>query len=91
VIEYRRTRGGNLFDQANTLLHQIRSGHDRAAIDLAAHGLTQRAALFFLCDGACDARGDLRCDMFVLKRLADTSRTRLFSQAAIAVSKLRKP
>ena len=65
-----RARRRHLFNNAKDLLHDVGPADDRAAIDLAAHRLSQGTAFFFL-SPSLYARGNGRQDMFVLKRLAD--------------------
>ena len=72
-----RARRGHLFDDAKDFLHHVGSSDDCAAIDFAAHGLSQRTALFFFA-APFDARGDLRADMLVLERLADAAKRAFF-------------
>src|SRR6185295_19223354 len=67
----------HLFDDAKDLLHHVGSPDDCAPIDFAAHGLSQRPALFFFAP-PFDARGDLRADMLVLEWFADAPKGTFF-------------
>src|SRR5436190_11159404 len=67
-----RSRGGDLFDDAKNLLHDVRAADDGAAIDLPAHRLAERAPLFFFAT-AFDTGCYGGADVFVLKRLTNTT------------------